>query len=93
MFERVRALLDEDPLDNRETDAAHEAAMAKGWDDPALNVYIRKPTLSLTLWVTLVFGLAPIYLTGGIGLAVEIHRLTGRIASCEIPVCPITVDE
>jgi len=39
MFERVRALFDEETFDIRETYAAQEAALAKVWDDPALDVY------------------------------------------------------
>ena len=39
LFERVRALLDDSPFDIRETYAAQEAALAKVWDDPALDVY------------------------------------------------------
>ena len=39
MYEKVRALFDEDPFDIRETYPAQEAALAKVWDDPALDVY------------------------------------------------------
>ena len=39
LYERVRALLDDGPFDVRDTYAAQEAALAKVWDDPALDVY------------------------------------------------------
>ncbi|MDB5341374.1 MAG: hypothetical protein JWN70_6993 [Planctomycetaceae bacterium] len=39
MFERVRGLFDQDPFDISETYRAQEAALAKVWDDPALDVY------------------------------------------------------
>jgi hypothetical protein len=38
-FERLRALFDDEPFDVRETYAAQDAALAKVWDDPALDVY------------------------------------------------------
>jgi hypothetical protein len=39
MFERVRALFDQDSFDISETYAAQDSALAKVWDDPALDVY------------------------------------------------------
>jgi PHD/YefM family antitoxin component YafN of YafNO toxin-antitoxin module len=39
-YERIRALLDEDDFDIRETYALQEkVARAEGWDDPELDVY------------------------------------------------------
>ena len=39
LFERLRALLTNEPFDIRETYAAQEAAFSEIWDDPALDVY------------------------------------------------------
>ncbi len=39
LFERFRALFNDDDFDIRETYAAQDAALAKVWDDPALDVY------------------------------------------------------
>jgi hypothetical protein len=39
LFDRVRALLGDEQFDIRETYAAQETALAKVWDDPALDVY------------------------------------------------------
>ncbi len=39
LFERCKVLFDDEPFDIRETYAAQEAALAKVWDDPALDVY------------------------------------------------------
>ena len=38
-FERFKNLFDDEPFDVRETYAAQAAALAKVWDDPALDVY------------------------------------------------------
>jgi len=43
LFDSVRALLDDGPFDIRETYAAEEAALAKVWDDPTLDVYHDEP--------------------------------------------------
>ena len=39
LFERCKVLFDDEPFDIRETYATQEAALAKVWDDPALDVY------------------------------------------------------
>ena len=39
LFERVKALVSDAPFDIRETYSAQEAALAKIWDDPALDAY------------------------------------------------------
>jgi hypothetical protein len=40
MYNRLRALLDDEPFDLRETYAAQSAAAgAAGWDDPEMDVY------------------------------------------------------
>ncbi len=40
IFERFKALLDDEPFDVRDTYAAQSAtAGAAGWDDPAMDVY------------------------------------------------------
>ena len=39
VFERFKAVFDDEPFDIRETYAAQNAALAKVWDDPALDVY------------------------------------------------------
>ena len=39
LFERFKALFNDDDFDIRETYAAQDAALAKVWDDPALDVY------------------------------------------------------
>lgn len=39
LFDRLRPLFDEDEFDIRETYAAQEAALAKVWNDPELDVY------------------------------------------------------
>lgn len=39
LFDRLRPLFDEDEFDIRETYPAQEAALAKVWNDPELDVY------------------------------------------------------
>jgi hypothetical protein len=39
LFERLRPLFDDGEFDIRETYSAQEAALAKVWDDPELDVY------------------------------------------------------
>ena len=39
VFERFRTVFADDTFDIRETYAAQDAALAKIWDDPALDVY------------------------------------------------------
>jgi hypothetical protein len=39
LFDRLRPLFDETPFDIRDTYAAQSAALAKVWDDPALDAY------------------------------------------------------
>jgi|AP95_1055475.scaffolds.fasta_scaffold124973_2 hypothetical protein len=39
LFDRLRALFDEDEFDIRETYGAQQAALANVWDDPELDAY------------------------------------------------------
>jgi hypothetical protein len=39
LYERVRALFDDEDFDIRDTYAAQDAALRKVWDDPELDVY------------------------------------------------------
>ena len=39
VFERFKAVFNDEPFDIRETYSAQNAALAKVWDDPALDVY------------------------------------------------------
>ena len=39
VFERFKAVFNDEPFDIRETYPAQNAALAKVWDDPALDVY------------------------------------------------------
>ncbi len=39
LFERFKALLTEEPFNVTETYAAQDVALAKVWDDPALDIY------------------------------------------------------
>ena len=39
LFERFKALFNDEPFDIRETYVAQESALSKVWDDPALDVY------------------------------------------------------
>jgi hypothetical protein len=39
VYERLRSLVDAEVFDIRDTYAAQSAALAKVWDDPALDVY------------------------------------------------------